>query len=80
MRRFTRLTNALSGEVENHPYAVALYMMYYNFVRTQALCVIPAMAACVAARPWEVADIAKLVEAAEAKPGKRGPYQRGAPE
>jgi IS1 family transposase len=34
MRRFTRLTNAFSKKVENHTYAVALHMMYYNFVRT----------------------------------------------
>jgi hypothetical protein len=33
MRRFTRLTNAFSKKVENHAYAVALHMMYYNFVR-----------------------------------------------
>jgi predicted signal transduction protein with EAL and GGDEF domain len=30
MRRFTRLTNAFSKKVENHAYAVALQMMYYN--------------------------------------------------
>lgn len=33
MRRFTRLTNAFSKKVENHAEAVALYFMYYNFVR-----------------------------------------------
>jgi len=33
MRRFTRLTNAFSKKVENHAYAVALHMMYYNFVK-----------------------------------------------
>jgi IS1 family transposase len=33
MRRFTHLTNAFSKKVENHAYAVALHMMYYNFVR-----------------------------------------------
>jgi hypothetical protein len=33
MRRFTRLTNAFSKKVENHAHAVALHMMYYNFVR-----------------------------------------------
>jgi hypothetical protein len=33
MRRFTRLTNAFSKKIENHTAAVALHMMYYNFVR-----------------------------------------------
>lgn len=33
MPRFTRLTNAFSKKVENHAHAVALHMMYYNFVR-----------------------------------------------
>ena len=33
MRRFTRLTNAFSKNVENHAAAVALYFMYYNFGR-----------------------------------------------
>ena len=79
MRRFTRLTNAFSKKVENHAHAVALHMMYYNFVRIhKTLRVTPAMAAGVTDRLWEIADIAKLVEEAEAKPGKRGPYKRGA--
>jgi hypothetical protein len=34
MRRFTRLTNAFSKELENHAAAVALHYMWYNFVRT----------------------------------------------
>ena len=55
MRRFTRLTNAFSKKVENHAYAVALYMMYYNFVRIhQTLRVTPAMAAGVTDRLWEM--------------------------
>jgi IS1 family transposase len=78
MRRFTRLTNAFSKKVENHSYAVALHMMYYNFVRVHSkLRMSPAMAAGVARRLWEVADIVALVEAEEAKtvPAKRGPYK-----
>lgn len=77
MRRFTRLTNAFSKKVENHAHAVALHMMYYNFVRIhKTLRVTPAMAAGVSDRLWEIADIAKLVEDAEAKPAKRGPYKK----
>ncbi|MFM7403373.1 MAG: IS1 family transposase [Erythrobacter sp.] len=77
MRRFTRLTNAFSKKVENHAHAVALHMMYYNFVRIhKTLRVSPAMAAGVSDRLWDIADIALLVEAAEAKPGKRGPYKK----
>ena len=77
MRRFTRLTNAFSKKVENHAHAVALHMMYYNFVRIhKTLRVTPAMAAGVTDRLWEIEDIAKLVEDAEAKPGKRGSYKK----
>lgn len=81
MRRFTRLTNAFSKKVENHAYAVALHMMYYNFVRIHTkLRVTPAMAAGVADRLWEVADIVALVEAAESETGrKRGPYNKREP-
>ncbi|MEA3003770.1 MAG: hypothetical protein QOH81_2558 [Sphingomonadales bacterium] len=77
MRRFTRLTNAFSKKVETHAYAVALHMMYYNFVRIhKTLRITPAMAAGVTDRLWEIADIATLVEDAEARPTKRGPYQK----
>ena len=77
MRRFTRLTNAFSKKVENHAHAVALHMMYYNYVRIhKTLRVTPAMAAGMTDRLWEIADIAMLVEQAEAKPAKRGPYKR----
>jgi IS1 family transposase len=78
MRRFTRLTNAFSKKVENHAYAVALHMMYYNFVRLhQSLRVTPAMAAGVSDRLWEIGDIVALVEKAESRvPAKRGPYKK----
>lgn len=77
MRRFTRLTNGFSKKVENHAHAVALHMMYYNFVRVhKTLRVTPAMQAGVSDRLWEISDIAKVVEEAEAKPTKRGPYKK----
>lgn len=51
--------------------------MYYNFVRIHSkLRMAPAMAAGVSKQLWEVGDIVKLVEDAEPKPGKRGPYAR----
>lgn len=78
MRRFTRLTNAFSKKIENHAYAVALHMTYYNFVRVHSkLRISPAMAAGVSGRLWEVADIVALVETEEAKVVvKRGPYKK----
>jgi hypothetical protein len=36
------------------------------------------MAAGVTDRLWEIGDIVALVEAADAKPGKRGPYKKRA--
>jgi IS1 family transposase len=78
MRRFTRLTNAFSKKVENHAYAVALHMMYYNFVKVHSkLRMSPAMAAGVSDRLWEIGNIVALVEAEEAKIiRKRGPYKK----
>lgn len=57
-RRFTRLTNAFSKKVENHAHSVALFAMYYNFVRIhKTLKMTPAMAAKVTSRLWEIGDI-----------------------
>jgi hypothetical protein len=79
MRRFTRLTNAFSKKVENHAYAVALHMMYYNFVRVHSkLRISPAMAAGMSKTLWEVSDIVALWEAVEPKATKRGSYKKRA--
>jgi IS1 family transposase len=77
MRRFRRLTNAFSKEVESHAYAVALHMMYYNFVKIHTkLRTSPAMVAGVSDRLWEVSDIVALWEAVEPKATKRGTYKK----
>jgi hypothetical protein len=66
-RRFTRLTNGFSKKVENHAHSVALFAMYYNFVRVhKTLRVTPAMAANVTKRLWEISDIVDVLEAWEA--------------
>lgn len=65
-RRFTRLTNAFSKKVENHAHSVALFAMYYNFVRIhKTLRTTPAMAASVTSRLWEIGDIIEVLEAWE---------------
>ena len=66
-RRFTRLTNAFSKKVENHAHSVALFAMYYNFVKLhRTLRTTPAMAAGVTRRLWEIGDIVDVLEAWEA--------------
>jgi IS1 family transposase len=51
MRRFTRLTNAFSKKIDNHCHSLALYFLYYNFVRIhKSLKTTPAMAAGVTDR------------------------------
>ena len=53
MRRFTRLTNAFSKKFENHCHMVALYAVWYNFIRIhKTLIVTPAMEAGVTDRPF----------------------------
>ena len=77
MRRFTRLTNAFSKKFENHVHMVALYTVWYNFIRIhKTLRVTPAMAAGLTDRLWEMENLAEMVDAAQAKPGKRGPYKK----
>ena len=81
MRRYTRLTNGFSKKVENHAYSMALFTAYYNFVRIhKTLRVTPAMTAGVSNRLWGMSDIVALLEAAEPKSGKRGPYKKRTPQ
>jgi hypothetical protein len=77
MRRFTRLTNAFSKKFENHMHMVALYTVFYNFVRIhKSLRVTRAMAAGLTDCVWSFEDVATAIDAAGQKPGPRGAYKK----
>lgn len=76
MRRFTRLTNGHSKKVANHAHMVALYTLFYNFIRTHGkLRMSPAMAAGIATTFMSFEDVLARIDAKQAaKP--RGPYKK----
>lgn len=77
MRRFTRLTNAFSKKLENHCHALALYFMFYNFVRIhKTLKMSPAMAAKVSDRLWSMEDIVALIDARAVAPKRPATYRK----
>jgi len=68
MRRFTRLTNAFSKKFQNHERMVALYALWYNFVRIhKTLLTSPAMAAGIETQLWSMEDVVALIDARAAK-------------
>jgi hypothetical protein len=63
MRRFTRLTNAFSKKLRNHAHMVALYALWYAFVRVhKTLRVSPAMAAGIKTRLWSMEDVVAMID------------------
>jgi IS1 family transposase len=76
-RRFTRLTNAFSKKLENHCHMIALYTVWYNFVKMhKTLKMTPALAAGVCETLWSMDDLVALVDAHDAaqprkKPGRK---------
>ena len=77
MRRFTRLTNAFSKKFESHVHIVALYAVWYNWVRIhKTLRVTPAMASGLTDKLMSFEDIAGLIEAAAAKPNRPAAYKK----
>jgi hypothetical protein len=57
-KRFSRLSNGFSKQLENHCAAVSLYVMHYNFCRVhEAHRSTPAMALGIAERVWTIGDL-----------------------
>jgi IS1 family transposase len=76
MRRFTRLTNAFSKKFENHAHMVAMYAVWYNWIRIhKTLRVTPAMAAKLTDRLWSWEEIVQAMDA-DVPAKKRGPYKK----
>ncbi len=68
---------SFSKRIDNHCHALALYFVWYNFVRIhKSLRVSPAMAAGVTDRLWDMTDIVALIDANEPAPTPRGSYQK----
>ena len=77
LRRFTRLTNAFSKKIDNHCHALALYFVFYNFVKIhKTLRVTPAMQAGLTDRVWEWEDVLAMIDSRKPAPKKRGPYKK----
>jgi len=76
VRRYTRLTNAFSKKFENHMHMVAIYTVFYNWLRIhKTLSVTPAMEAGLTDHVWEWSEIIEAMDA-EAPTKKRGPYNK----
>jgi IS1 family transposase len=76
-RRFTRLTNAFSKKFENHVHMVAIYTVWYNFIKMhKTLRMTPAMAAGVTDKLWSMDDLVAMMDEVAPKPGPRGPYKK----
>jgi len=66
MRRYTRLSNGFSRKLLQNHAATALNYFAYNFIKIhRTLRMSPAMAAGVAERLWDVADLVALWESYE---------------
>jgi hypothetical protein len=77
MRRFTRLTNAYSKKFDNHCHALALYFVWYNWVRThKAHRLTPAMAAGLTDKLMDMSDVVAMIDARMPVTKVRGPYKK----
>jgi IS1 family transposase len=76
-RRFTRLTNAFSKKFESHVHMVAIWTVWYNWVRIhKSLRVTPAMAAGLTDRLWAWEEIIAAMDEIAPKPGRPKTYKK----
>ncbi len=70
-RRFTRLTNAFSKKFENHAHMVAIYAVWYNFLRIhKTLRVAPAMQAGITEKLMTWDDLLEIYNEQAPKSGR----------
>lgn len=70
-RRFTRLTNAFSKKFENHAHMVAIYAVWYNFLRIhKILRVAPAMQAGITEKLMTWDDLLEIYDEQAPKSGR----------
>jgi IS1 family transposase len=80
-RRFTRLTNAFSKKFESHVHMVAIWAVWYNWVRIhKSLRVTPAMAASLTDTVWTWEMIVGKMDEIAPKPGRPKTYKKRAEE
>lgn len=80
MGRFTRLTNAFSKKFENHMHMIAIYTVWYNYVKQHKSLKELSPDGGGDQRHALVNDgLGRNGGRGAAKPGKRGPYKKGPP-
>lgn len=68
-RRFTRLTNAFSKKLDNHIFMVAIYTVFYNWMKLHKTTrVTPAMAAGLTDRVMDMIELVALIDRAALVP------------
>ena len=76
-RRFTRLTNAFSKKFESHVHMVAIWTVWYNWVRIhKTLRVSPAMAANLTDKLWSWETIVAKMDEVAPKAGRPKTYKK----
>ena len=76
VKRLARQSNAFSKRFRNHIYALALYFVWYNFVRVHStIGTTPAVAAGLTEFPMQMSDIVELINARVPRQ-VRGPYRK----